>query len=247
METQSQKFRIILVDFGIKLAIKRLYFMVLVNLAKIKRVIKMQKILSLILCINLLNASEPLLIKADSPNYIHALAYATKDNFMGLDIYSNFNLKECYVHKDLKANLEKLAQILQERNLKIVFYDCFRPNEAQKIAWEKFSDENFVANPYKNGSNHSRGIALDVGLADENGEILPMPSEFDSFTPNAYSNFVCKDTQKHKCQNRELLKSIMQEAGFKSIKTEWWHFEADFKTLSKKELRQKYPLLERLK
>lgn len=193
-----------------------------------------------------LHSNENLLIKAHSPQFIHSLAYATTDNFMGLDIYSQFDLKECYLHKDLKPNLDKLAKILKEHSLKIVFFDCFRPNAAQKIAWEKFSDENFVANPYKNGSNHSRGIAFDVTLAKNNGEILPMPSEFDSFTPKSRSNYPCQKDEKQLCQNAELLKRIMKEAGFKGIKSEWWHFEADFKNLSKQELRQKYPLLESL-
>lgn len=208
----------------------------------------MQKILMKIcLFLGVLSAEENLLFKLDSPQFIHSLAYATTDNFMGLDIYSQFDLKECHLHKDLKPNLDKLAQILKEHNLKIVFFDCFRPNEAQKIAWEKVSDENFVANPYKNGSNHSRGIALDVTLAKNNGEILPMPSEFDSFTPKSHSNYPCQNDEKQLCQNRERLKRIMKEAGFKGIKSEWWHFEVDFKALSKQELRQKYPLLERLR
>lgn len=207
----------------------------------------MQKILiKICLFLGVLGAEESLLFKPDSPQFIHSLAYATTDNFMGLDIYSQFDLKECYLHKDLKPNLDKLAKILKEHNLKIVFFDCFRPNAAQKIAWEKFSDENFVANPYKNGSNHSRGIALDVTLAKNNGEILPMPSEFDSFTPKSRSNYPCQKDEKQLCQNAELLKRIMKEAGFKGIKSEWWHFEADFKALSKQELRQKYPLLENL-
>lgn len=184
------------------------------------------------------------LFKLSSSNFIHALAYASEDNFMKLDLYSNFKLKECYLHEDLRENINKLDQILQENKLKIILYDCFRPNEVQKIAWELIRDERFVANPYKNGSNHSRGIALDLGLADLNGKALKMPTEFDDFSPRARSDFECKESEKEKCQNRELLKMIMQKAGFKGIKSEWWHFEADFKGLSRQEVRQKYPLLE---
>lgn len=184
------------------------------------------------------------LFKTDSSYFINALAYASEDNFMKTNIYAPFGLKECYLHEDLRENLDKLAQILQEKRLKIVFYDCFRPNSAQKIAWQKVSDERFVANPYKSGSNHSRAIAVDVGLANLKGEILPMPTSFDDFTARARSDFACDENEKEKCQNRELLKEIMQKAGFKVIKTEWWHFEADFKGLNKKQVKQKYPILD---
>ena len=132
------------------------------------------------------------LFKLSSSNFIHALAYASEDNFMKLDLYSEFKLKECYLHEDLRESINTLDQILQENKLKIILYDCFRPNEVQKIAWQLIKDERFVANPYKNGSNHSRGIALDLGLADLNGKALKMPTEFDDFSQRARSDFVCK-------------------------------------------------------
>lgn len=190
--------------------------------------------------------SSKVLFKATSKHFIHKLAYSTENNFLGQNLYAKFGLNECFLHEDLRGKMAILEQILAAKRLKIIFYDCFRPNEAQKIAWEKVSDENFVANPYKNGSNHSRAIALDVGLADENGTALPMPSGFDEFAPNARADYVCEDDEKDKCENRELLRKIMQNAGFKGIKSEWWHFEAEFKGLSRKKVWEKYPILENL-
>ena len=34
-----------------------------------------------------------------------------------------------------------------------------------------------------------------------------------------------KKDEEYKCKNRELLKSIMTEAGFRGIKREWWHYQ----------------------
>lgn len=210
------------------------------------------KILFFILCANAFlhaqNNDEFLgklgLFKVSSPHFLNVLAYASADNFTQINLYEPFGLKECYLHEDLRENLQKLSQILQEKALKIVFYDCFRPNSAQKIAWQKIKDERFVANPYKNGSNHSRGIAIDAGLANEKGEILPMPTKFDDFSARARSDFICKKEEKKQCENRDLLRKLMKEAGFKGIKSEWWHFEAEFKGLNKEQIRQKYPLLD---
>ena len=199
-------------------------------------------------CVICANPIHPNLFEAQSAHFIHDLRYGTTDNFMGVNLYQNFELNKCHLHKDLQWRIKRLDEILTQKKLKIVFYDCFRPQSAQKIAWEKVGDERFVANPYKNGSNHSRGIALDVGLADENGAILAMPSEFDEFSQKAFSDYKCPKAEAQKCENRALLKAIMKEAGFRGIKSEWWHYEADFSLdlppISKTQIREKYPLLD---
>lgn len=188
------------------------------------------------------------LFVVDSTHFIHDLRYGTIDNFIGVNLYKNFGLDKCLLHNDLGERVKRLSAIASKERVKIVFFDCFRPHSAQIKAWEKISDERFVANPHKNGSNHSRAIALDVGLANENGEILAMPSEFDEFSQKAFSDYKCPKAEAQKCDNRERLKAIMKEAGFRGIKSEWWHYEADFlrdsPPLNKAQIREKYPLLD---
>src|SRR3546814_3524112 len=61
-------------------------------------------------------------------------------------------------------------------------FDAFRPVEAQWRLWEVFPDPEFVADP-RVGSNHSRGVAIDLTLVDAaSGTALDMGTPFDDFT-----------------------------------------------------------------
>lgn len=131
---------------------------------KMKRIVV---ICCVLVCEIFANPIYPNLFQAQSSNFIHDLRYGTIDNFMGVNLYEHFGLDKCFLHNDLSERAKMLSEIASRERVKIVFFDCFRPHSAQIKAWEKISDERFVANPYKNGSNHSRAIALDVGLANE--------------------------------------------------------------------------------
>jgi D-alanyl-D-alanine dipeptidase len=50
-----------------------------------------------------------------------------------------------------------------------------------------------------------------------------MPSEFDDFSERAYRDN--PDMQPNVRKNLDLLINIMEQNGFRSIDTEWWHFE----------------------
>jgi len=64
---------------------------------------------------------------------------------------------------------------------------------------------------------------VDVTLVDEQGNELPMPSNYDEMTKRSHLNY--KDCDEQLIKNRELLGSIMVKHGFKRISTEWWHFD----------------------
>ncbi len=142
---------------------------------------------------------------------------------MGRNIYARFDLHDCYVDASLLPPLKKLASALKKRALKLIVYDCYRPQEAQEYAWSIMPDPRYVANPAR-GSMHTKGKAIDVSLADKNGAPLPMPSHFDAFDESAHPSYQCKNDEAHKCQNRDLLRMLMLESGFKGISSEWWHF-----------------------
>jgi len=62
-------------------------------------------------------------------------------------------------------------------------------------------------------------------LASSDGGIpLEMPTEFDSFSPYAHSNYNGRRISADAKANRELLKQVMGAAGFYYMPTEWWHF-----------------------
>ena len=78
----------------------------------------------------------------------------------------------------------------------------------------RWSLANFLA---KGGSNHNKGIALDMTLEDMNGFELPMQTRIHDlswYSESARNN-----------ANAKLLRQIMTENGFGGLTSEWWHFQ----------------------
>ena len=146
------------------------------------------------------------------------IKYATADNFMGDTLYSaNICLLRCAVAE----RLIKVHQSLRKQGLKLKVLDGYRPLSVQRKMWERLPDPGFVANP-KYGSNHNRGAAVDVTLVDSLGNELKMPTGFDDFTKKAASNYPYLPEEVLK--NRTILQEAMKAQGFKTIRSEWWHF-----------------------
>lgn len=169
-------------------------------------------------------AASAKLVPLEGDRFVLDLRYATADNFLKKDVYKDFGLNRCYVHPDLETKLRKLADLLAEKKLRLVLWDCYRPLTVQKAMWKLVPDARYVADP-KHGSNHNRGIAVDVSLADETGLPLSMPTSFDDFTAKASPTSVCAVEDKNKCENRALLIELMAQVGLKPLSTEWWHYQ----------------------
>lgn len=77
--------------------------------------------------------------------------------------------------------------------------------------------------PPAQGSNHSRGVAIDLTLLDAQGQPLDMGTAFDAMEVEShpYHPNVPAEAQR----NRLLLNAIMFGGGFVAMPTEWWHFE----------------------
>jgi len=86
-----------------------------------------------------------------------------------------------------------------------------------------------VANPETGvGSLHSWGVAVDVTLIDSWSRPVPMPSDFDDFTPAAMWRYAGPNPEIR--THVHLLQMAMRNAGFWGLRTEWWHFTlADWK------------------
>jgi len=176
------------------------------------------------------------------------LKYAQTNNFLGRNLYGE--LKSAYLQKDVAEKLIKASQILHSINpdLRLVLLDAARPLSIQKQMWVDIKlpngeKEKFVANP-EIGSLHNYGAAVDVTLADKQGNYLDMGTEYDSFDEKAFTineNYLLltgKLTQKQ-IQNRQLLRKVMTQAGFYPIETEWWHFNS----CSRKYAKEHYPII----
>jgi D-alanyl-D-alanine dipeptidase len=147
------------------------------------------------------------------------MAYADTANFMHQKLYP---CAECYLRPEVAAALKKANLLAKEKNLRLVIYDCYRPYPLQFKMFEIVNDPRYVAKPGK-GSNHNRGAAVDISLADAEGNLLDMGSGFDEFTER--SHYVADGIPKEARKNRRLLRRIMQKAGFSPYPHEWWHFD----------------------
>jgi len=147
------------------------------------------------------------------------LRYATTNNFMELQIY---DCGACFARLATAKALLKAQAELETQNLGFKMFDCYRPKSAQYKLWKKVPDPRYVSPPNK-GSMHSRGGALDLTIIQlDNKEELDMGTEYDYFGRKAY--WVNKDLPKEVLDNRQLLRSILEKHGFKTVTTEWWHF-----------------------
>jgi D-alanyl-D-alanine dipeptidase len=165
------------------------------------------------------------LVRISSPWFIDDLSYLKDDNFLKHSFYQKFGIGGCYVHRDIYPNMIRLEELLKANKLRAVVFDCFRPQEAQVYMWKLNPDPKYLANPYRKGSLHSKGLALDIGLADMRGNKLEFATGVDHFNSDSSHGYPCKPGEEAKCENRALLKSIMEAAGFASIEHEWWHYQ----------------------
>ena len=148
------------------------------------------------------------------------IKYSTDDNFLGKSVYDTamafLRLPAAYALRDVQKELEK-------SNVGIKIFDAYRPYSVTVKFYENYKDTTFVASAWR-GSRHNRGCAVDLTLVDLNsGKELAMPTGFDDFTENAYSNY--NNLPDEIISNRTKLISIMEKHGFKNYTYEWWHFD----------------------
>jgi D-alanyl-D-alanine dipeptidase len=147
------------------------------------------------------------------------LKYASTDNFTGQVIYRE---NRCLLHPDAAKAFERSVQVARLAGFTLKVFDAYRPQQAQAFLWQVLPDPRYVAD-VKIGSNHSRGVAVDVTLMTDDGAELDMGTGFDDADERSHHYFPDLPVQIQR--NRLLLHAIMHAGGFGTIPTEWWHFE----------------------
>lgn len=175
------------------------------------------------------------------------LRYATTNNFVGRDLYGEFD--RAFLHRIAAAKLRQAAEALQRvaPGHRLVVFDALRPRSVQWELWrqvEGTAQQKYVANP-KGGSIHNFGFAVDLSILNGEGRELDMGTPFDDFTPLAQPRYEEKYLKEGKLtaaqiENRRLLRRVMEEAGFEGLRIEWWHFNA----LPRAEVKQNYRIVE---
>lgn len=175
------------------------------------------------------------------------LVYATPYNFMNETVY--YGITKAWLHKDAADKLIKAQLLLKKEypDYSLMIYDAARPFEVQHTMWQLVRGTKnvyYVANPSKGGGLHNYGMAVDVTIVDNNGYPIDMGTVYDFFGEEAHTNNekILLDTGKitmEAYRNRQLLRNVMRQAGFTSVSSEWWHFNA----CSRDTARKKYKLI----
>ena len=142
----------------------------------------------------------------------------------------------------------QVERALEARGYRLLVFDAYRPMTAQYYLSDAFAQA-FYDDPVmqeslgdwalewyvaSGPSGHNFGTDLDVGVADANGNPLPMPSHFDAFdetgrltdypidsgsiSPDDYRSAVLENDA---CM---ALHEAFAAAGFSELASEWWHF-----------------------
>lgn len=188
------------------------------------------------------------------------LKYATKDNFVGENMYGS--LTTAYLLPHFAQKVVKAQQILRERypEYSLLIYDAARPISVQRRmrrVVEGTPLQIYVADGLR-GGRHNYGVAVDLTIVDGAGQPLDMGAGFDHFgeeawvgndkdvTLAAYKAYVealrreglISDAA---AANRTLLLEIMDAVGLRPYVKEWWHFQ---ERISMSATRERYKLLD---
>ena len=147
------------------------------------------------------------------------LMYASQNNFTGQLIYKH---PLCFLHASAEAGLQKAIVAARSFGCRIKIFDAYRPQEAQEALWAFLPDPDYVADPAK-GSNHTRGVAVDLTLVGADGCALDMGTPVDTMSAASHHFYAAHSSTVQ--VNRMRLLTIMLEAGFVHHPNEWWHYQ----------------------
>ena len=184
------------------------------------------------------------------PTILVDLRYSSKNNFLKKDIYGD--LEECFLRRKPAEMLCQANKHLKASHpeLRLLVFDGLRTRSVQTKLWDALDTipiserTQFVADPEK-GSIHNYGAAVDLTLALENGSELDMGTKYDHFGELAFpvledSLLALGKLTDKQIENRTILRKVMTKAGFSTIDSEWWHFDA----FSYNETKNKHTIVE---
>jgi D-alanyl-D-alanine dipeptidase len=167
------------------------------------------------------NGSEFVDIKSVDPSIAIDLRYAGQNNVAHRPLYPPGT--PGLVRASVAQRLAVAQKYLKKKGYGLKIWDAYRPQSTQEKLWQATHNRSYVADPKEGrGSMHIRGAAVDATLVDASGRDIPMPTDFDSFTPAALIEYKGGDANVR--ANLKLLQKAMAHGGFYGLRTEWWHF-----------------------
>ena len=201
----------------------------------------MQQLLFFLLLLTSLYGSDDMRTKKDHFTSLqHLLSsakfemrYFSHENFLGRPI-KGYAAPICYLSNEAASALKKVEETLNKAHLRLLIFDCYRPQRAVEdfVLWaQDINDTKMKATYYPNvekkdlfkegyiaaRSGHSRGSTIDLTIVG-----LDMGTLFDFFDPSSHTLSPSITAKQQK--NRLYLKRIMEANGFKNYAAEWWHF-----------------------
>ncbi len=165
--------------------------------------------------------APPALVEITGPSHevVIDLIYAGDANFTGRAIYEH---ALCFLRPEAEACLRKAVIAARGLGLRLKIFDAFRPREAQEALWAFAPDPDYIADP-KQGSNHTRGVAIDLTLVDGESQALDMGTPVDTMSAESHHFYPAHPAAVQ--VNRMKLLTVMLEAGFAHHPREWWHYQ----------------------
>lgn len=122
---------------------------------------------------------------------------------------------DCRLKKRAARVLEKAGQIAKEKGYTLVVTSAYRTEEKQEELYK--DDSRLVCGPEFDSCPHVNGIAVDLYVSELVDKV------------ESWGHRVPRKTAMYDPSNEmhSTLKSIMNDAGFNGILSEWWHFQID--------------------
>ena len=172
------------------------------------------------------------------PGAIIEMRYATTQNFVGT-VINGYHARRCLLSAPAAEAIAAAQAELEHEGLRLVLYDCYRPQRAVDhfVRWSEDSGDQVnradyyprepKATLFERGyiarrSGHSRASTVDIGLARADGSELDMGTHWDFMDPlSATDNPAISPTAR---RSRDRLSAVMDRHGFDNYAAEWWHF-----------------------
>ena len=173
------------------------------------------------------------------PDVVLDIRYFSEDNFMGTRV-DGYRRPVTLISKEAARALIEVQKELNQQGLGLKIFDAYRPQKAVNhfVRWsndpadiltkERYypalpKDRLFDLGYIARKSGHTRGSTADLTIVRlATGEELDMGSPWDFFGEISHHDSPLVDDKA--AANRNLLRKVMIDHGFKPITTEWWHY-----------------------
>ncbi len=174
------------------------------------------------------------------------LTWGSQDNVLKKKFYP---AGACLLQRETAEKLKAANDLFMKDGYRIRLYDGYRPYSVSVELYKIVKNGNFVKNPAQGPSTHNRGAAVDITLESlSDGDQLSMFSKMHTFDVSSrrdlpdiskmevgsdeYNAALKKykgilDFPKRSAEakrNVAYMTRIMEQCGFTTISSEWWHF-----------------------